>query len=131
LCDGENVIPWQVLKTTNKEMMVTKGPNTGGMGAYSPTPLITEELNEEIMQEIILPTLAELKRRNIEYKGFLYAGLMIDDQEIKVLEYNCRFGDPETQPILMRMKSDFLSLCLKAAKQELKENKSSGMKDLH
>ena len=72
------------------------------------------------MKEIIYPTLAELKRRNIEYKGFLYAGLMIDNQEIKVLEYNCRFGDPETQPILMRMKSDFLSLCLKAAKQELK-----------
>ena len=96
------------------------GLNTGGMGAYSPTPLISKELNEEIMKEIIYPTLAELKRRNIEYKGFLYAGLMIDDQEIKVLEYNCRFGDPETQPILMRMKSDFLSLCLKAAKQELK-----------
>ena len=120
LCDGENVIPLASSQDHKQRDDGDKGPNTGGMGAYSPTPLITKELNEEIMQEIILPTLDELKRRNIEYKGFLYAGLMIDDQEIKVLEYNCRFGDPETQPILMRMKSDFLRLCLKAAKQELK-----------
>ena len=120
LCDGENVIPLASSQDHKQRDDGDKGPNTGGMGAYSPTPLITEELNEEIMQEIILPTLDELKRRNIEYKGFLYAGLMIDGQEIKVLEYNCRFGDPETQPILMRMKSDFLRLCLKAAKQELK-----------
>ena len=120
LCDGENVIPLASSQDHKQRDDGDKGPNTGGMGAYSPTPLITEELNEEIMKEIIYPTLAELNRRNIEYKGFLYAGLMIDDQEIKVLEYNCRFGDPETQPILMRMKSDFLELCLKAAKQELK-----------
>ncbi len=120
LCDGENVIPLASSQDHKQRDDGDKGPNTGGMGAYSPTPLITEELNEDIMKEIIYPTLAELKRRNIEYKGFLYAGLMIDDQEIKVLEYNCRFGDPETQPILMRMKSDFLELCLKAAKQELK-----------
>ena len=120
LCDGENVIPLASSQDHKQRDDGDKGPNTGGMGAYSPTPLITEELNEEIMKEIIYPTLAELKRRNIEYRGFLYAGLMIDDQEIKVLEYNCRFGDPETQPILMRMKSDFLELCLKAAKQELK-----------
>ena len=120
LCDGENVIPLASSQDHKQRDDGDKGPNTGGMGAYSPTPLITKELNEEIMQEIIYPTLAELKRRNIKYKGFLYAGLMIDDQKIKVLEYNCRFGDPETQPILMRMKSDFLRLCLKAAKQELK-----------
>ena len=120
LCDGENVIPLASSQDHKQRDDGDKGPNTGGMGAYSPTPLITKELNEEIMQEIILPTLDELKRRNIEYKGFLYAGLMIDDQEIRVLEYNCRFGDPETQPILMRMKSDFLRLSLKAAKQELK-----------
>ena len=120
LCDGENVIPLASSQDHKQRDDGDKGPNTGGMGAYSPTPLITKELNEEIMQEIIIPTLDELKRRNIEYKGFLYAGLMIDGQEIKVLEYNCRFGDPETQPILMRMKSDFLELCLKAAKQKLK-----------
>ena len=71
------------------------------------------------MNKIIEPTLAELKNRGIRYKGFLYAGLMIENNEIKVLEYNCRFGDPETQPILMRMKSDFLKLCLKASKTEL------------
>ena len=120
LCDGESVIPLASSQDHKQRDDGDKGPNTGGMGAYSPTPLISKALNEEIIKEIIYPTLAELKRRNIEYKGFLYAGLMIDDQEIKVLEYNCRFGDPETQPILMRMKSDFLRLCLKAAKQELK-----------
>ena len=120
LCDGKNVISLASSQDHKQRDDGDKGPNTGGMGAYSPAPLITEELNEVIMKDIIHPTLAELKRRNIDYKGFLYAGLMIDEQKIKVLEYNCRFGDPETQPILMRMKSDFLSLCLKAAKQELK-----------
>ena len=120
LCDGKNVISLASSQDHKQRDDGDKGPNTGGMGAYSPAPLITEELNEEIMKNIIHPTLAELKRRNIDYKGFLYAGLMINKQKIKVLEYNCRFGDPETQPILMRMKSDFLSLCLKAAKQELK-----------
>ena len=120
LCDGKNVISLASSQDHKQRDDGDKGPNTGGMGAYSPAPLITEELNEEIMKDIIHPTLAELKRRNINYKGFLYAGLMINEQKIKVLEYNCRFGDPETQPILMRMKSDFLSLCLKAAKQELK-----------
>ena len=120
LCDGKNVISLASSQDHKQRDDGDKGPNTGGMGAYSPAPLITEELNEVIMKDIIHPTLAELKRRNIDYKGFLYAGLMINEQKIKVLEYNCRFGDPETQPILMRMKSDFLSLCLKAAKQELK-----------
>ena len=120
LCDGKSVIPLASSQDHKQRDDGDKGPNTGGMGAYSPAPLITEKLNEKIMNDIILPTLAELKRRDIDYRGFLYAGLMIDEQEIKVLEYNCRFGDPETQPILMRMKSDFLSLCLKAAKQELK-----------
>jgi phosphoribosylamine--glycine ligase len=120
LCDGKNVISLASSQDHKQRDDGDKGPNTGGMGAYSPAPLITEEINEVIMKDIIHPTLAELKRRNIDYKGFLYAGLMINEQKIKVLEYNCRFGDPETQPILMRMKSDFLSLCLKAAKQELK-----------
>ena len=120
LCDGKNVISLASSQDHKQRDDGDKGPNTGGMGAYSPAPLITEELYEKIMKDIIHPTLAELKRRNIDYKGFLYAGLMINEQKIKVLEYNCRFGDPETQPILMRMKSDFLSLCLKAAKQELK-----------
>ena len=120
LCDGKNVISLASSQDHKQRDDGDKGPNTGGMGAYSPAPLITKELNEEIMKDIIHPTLAELKRRNIDYKGFLYAGLMINEKKIKVLEYNCRFGDPETQPILMRMKSDFLSLCFKAAKQELK-----------
>ncbi|RZO98836.1 MAG: phosphoribosylamine--glycine ligase [Gammaproteobacteria bacterium] len=119
LCDGKNIIPLASSQDHKQRDDNDKGPNTGGMGAFSPTPLITEELNKKILDEIIKPTLDELNRRNIEYKGFLYAGLMIDKEVIKVLEYNCRFGDPETQPILMRMKSDFLDLCFKAAKAEL------------
>ena len=119
LCDGKNVIPLASSQDHKQRDDGDKGPNTGGMGAYSPTPLITNELSDEIMNKIIEPTLAELKNRGIKYKGFLYAGLMIEKNEIKVLEYNCRFGDPETQPILMRMKSDFLKLCLKASKTEL------------
>ena len=91
------------------------------MGAYSPTNLINEEMNEEILESIIKPTLEELKKRGITYKGFLYAGLMIDKNKITVLEYNCRFGDPETQPILMRMKSDFLEMCYKACEKKLND----------
>ena len=119
LCDGENIVPLASSQDHKQRDEGDKGPNTGGMGAFSPTPLITEEFNKKVLYEIIQPTLIELKRRNIVYKGFLYAGLMIDGEDIKVLEYNCRFGDPETQPILMRMKSDFLDLCFKAASKKL------------
>ena len=119
LCDGENIVPLASSQDHKQRDEGDKGPNTGGMGAFSPTPLITEEFNKKVLYEIIQPTLNELKRRNIVYKGFLYAGLMIDGEDIKVLEYNCRFGDPETQPILMRMKSDFLDLCFKAASKKL------------
>lgn len=88
------------------------GPNTGGMGAYSPAPIVTEALKLRVMNEIINPTLEGLKKDGIDYLGFLYAGLMIDGAgNPKILEYNCRFGDPETQPIMMRLESDFVELC--------------------
>jgi len=92
-----------------------RGPNTGGMGAYSPAPVVTPEMHERIMAEVIHPTVVGLESEGIPYTGFLYAGLMIAaDGTPKVLEYNCRFGDPETQPILMRLKSDLVELCLAA-----------------
>jgi len=91
------------------------GPNTGGMGAYSPAPVVTPEIHAKVMAEVILPTLAGMTKDGVPYTGFLYAGLMISpDGGIKVLEYNCRFGDPETQPIMMRLKSDLVELCLAA-----------------
>ncbi|MCU0835358.1 MAG: phosphoribosylamine--glycine ligase [Chromatiaceae bacterium] len=92
-----------------------RGPNTGGMGAYSPAPVVTAELHERIMAEVMRPTVAGLAAEGRPYLGFLYAGLMIaPDGTPKVLEYNCRFGDPETQPILMRLRSDLVALCLAA-----------------
>ena len=88
------------------------GPNTGGMGAYSPAPVVTPDIHARVMRDVIEPTLAGMAEDGLPYTGFLYAGLMIaPDGAIKVLEYNCRFGDPETQPIMMRMKSDLVELC--------------------
>tara|TARA_B100000029_G_scaffold486311_1_gene540529 strand:- start:6895 stop:8175 length:1281 start_codon:yes stop_codon:yes gene_type:complete len=88
-----------------------KGLNTGGMGAYSPVPFVNKELNEKILNQVIKPTVKGLKNEDVYYRGFLYAGLMIDENlEPKVLEYNCRFGDPETQPIMMRLDSDLFEL---------------------
>jgi len=88
------------------------GPNTGGMGAYSPAPVVTPDIHQRVLREVIEPTLAGMAKDGLPYTGFLYAGLMISpDGGIKVLEYNCRFGDPETQPIMMRLKSDLVELC--------------------
>ncbi len=99
-----------------------KGPNTGGMGAYSPAPVVTPEIHQRIMQEVIQPTLIGMSKEGNSYTGFLYAGLMISKTgQIKVLEYNCRFGDPETQPIMMRLKSDLVALCQSALRQELNQ----------
>ena len=99
-----------------------KGPNTGGMGAYSPAPVITPVLQQRIMQEIIYPTLQGLANEGMPYCGFLYAGLMISPQnEIFVLEFNCRLGDPETQPIMLRLQSDLVALCLAAIEQRLED----------
>jgi phosphoribosylamine--glycine ligase len=96
------------------------GPNTGGMGAYSPAPVVTAQIHERIMREIMVPTVAGLAAEGIAYTGFLYAGVMIGrDGTPRVLEFNCRFGDPETQPIMMRLKSDLVGLCVAALQGEL------------
>ena len=97
-----------------------QGPNTGGMGAYSPAPVVTQAIHDKVMAEVILPTLKGMSDDGLPYTGFLYAGLMISKNgAIKVLEYNCRFGDPETQPIMMRLKSDLIDLCFAALGQRL------------
>jgi phosphoribosylamine--glycine ligase len=91
------------------------GPNTGGMGAYSPAPVVTEAVYQRIMDEVILPTVRGMASEGHAYTGFLYAGIMIDSEGApKVIEYNCRFGDPETQPIMLRMQSDLVAHCLAA-----------------
>ncbi len=96
------------------------GPNTGGMGAYSPAPVVTPEIHQRVMDEVINPTLKGMREDGNEYTGFLYAGLMIGtDGSLKVLEYNCRFGDPETQPIMMRLQSDLVELCQAALNKSL------------
>ena len=122
LTDGKTVLPFassQDHKTRDNE---DKGPNTGGMGAYSPTPVVTSEVHERIMDQVITPTIEALAKEGIKYCGFLYAGLMVDkEHRIKVLEFNCRFGDPETQPILMRLESDLIELCYQASKGKLKK----------
>lgn len=106
--DGTNAIPLESLQDHKPLLDGDEGPNTGGMGAYSPAPVVTPELSEIIMSKVMMPTINALKEEGREYKGILYAGLMIDNSDIKVLEFNCRFGDPEAQPLLMRMKSDIV-----------------------
>ena len=95
------------------------GLNTGGMGAYSPAPIVTNELHKKILDEVMYPTMEGLIKEGSPYLGFLYAGLMIKDNKIKVLEFNCRFGDPETQPILLRLQSSLVELCKAAINDEL------------
>ena len=96
------------------------GPNTGGMGAYSPAPVVTDQVHQKIMQTVIMPTVKGMQSEGHPYTGFLYAGLMISPEGIpKVIEYNCRFGDPETQPIMMRLKSDLAELCMAALNKDL------------
>ncbi len=120
IADGKQALPMATSQDHKARDNGDLGPNTGGMGAYSPAPFVTEQLHKKIMAEIIEPTLAGLDADGIPYTGFLYAGLMITKQgDIKVLEYNCRFGDPETQPIMMRLKSDLVELCFAALNQTL------------
>ncbi len=95
------------------------GPNTGGMGAYCPAPIVTKEVLEKVEKQIVVPTIKGLNSEGINYRGVLYVGLMIDEGEVKVLEYNCRFGDPETQPVLMKMKSDIVPLFMEIAEGQL------------
>lgn len=111
MVDGEHVLPLATSQDHKRLLDGDRGPNTGGMGAYSPAPVVTPERHARILREIILPTVAGMRADGVPYTGFLYAGLMIDGQgNAKVLEYNCRMGDPETQPIMMRLKSDLLTL---------------------
>ncbi|MEW6615057.1 MAG: phosphoribosylamine--glycine ligase [Thermodesulfobacteriota bacterium] len=106
--DGKYVIPLPSSQDHKPIFDEDKGPNTGGMGAYSPVPIVTESLHKQIMKEIIQPTISGMASEGRKYKGVLYAGLMITNGWAKVLEFNARFGDPETQPLLMRMKSDII-----------------------
>lgn len=123
LVDGTDVAPLATSQDHKARDEGNRGPNTGGMGAYSPTPLITSELHQRVLEEIIQPTVRGLASEGMRYRGFLYAGLMLDPEgNPKVLEYNCRFGDPETQPIMMRLDSDLLELCLAATEGCLDEN---------
>jgi phosphoribosylamine---glycine ligase len=117
--DGENIVPMVSAQDHKRVFDGDKGPNTGGMGAYSPAPIITEKLNVEILETILKPTVAALKRMGIIYKGVLYAGLMITKEGPKVIEYNCRFGDPETQVVLPRLKTDFVNICMAVAQGKL------------
>lgn len=125
MVDGEHVEPMATSQDHKRVGEQDKGLNTGGMGAYSPAPVVTPEIHQRVMEQIIYPTVRGMAAENNVYKGFLYAGLMIDKQgQPKVIEFNCRFGDPETQPIMMRMKSDLVELCLQACAGKLDEIQS-------
>jgi phosphoribosylamine--glycine ligase len=111
MVDGKNILPLATSQDHKRLLDQDQGPNTGGMGAYSPAPVVTPAIHAKVMREIIKPTVDGMAKDGIPYTGFLYAGLMISPNgEVKTLEFNCRMGDPETQPILMRLKSDFLTL---------------------
>ena len=111
MADGKTALPMATSQDHKRLLDADQGPNTGGMGAYSPAPVVTPEIHGRVMREVINPTIAGMAADGIVFTGFLYAGLMIrPDGTLRVLEFNCRFGDPETQPIMMRLKSDYLSL---------------------
>ena len=125
IADGKHALAMATSQDHKARDNGDKGPNTGGMGAYSPAPIVTPEIHQRVMHEVIEPTLKGMAADGLPYTGFLYAGLMISpDGAIKVLEYNCRFGDPETQPIMMRLKSDLVELCVAALAGNL-DNTSS------
>ncbi len=111
MCDGEHVLPLATSQDHKRLLDGDAGPNTGGMGAYSPAPVVTPEIHARVLREVIAPVMAGMKKEGVTYTGFLYAGLMIDAAgHIKVLEFNCRMGDPETQPIMLRLKSDLAGI---------------------
>eukprot|EP00903_Cladosiphon_okamuranus_P004313 g4311.t1 len=120
IADGENVLPMATSQDHKRVGEGDTGPNTGGMGAYSPAPVVTQDIHDRIMTEVIMPTVQGMASEGNDYTGFLYAGLMImADGTPKVIEYNCRFGDPETQPIMMRLRSDLVELCQAALDKKL------------
>lgn len=120
MVDGESVVPFASSQDHKARDDGDKGPNTGGMGAYSPAPVVTDTMHQRIMDSVIMPTVRGMMEDGLRYRGFLYAGVMIGEDGVpKVLEFNCRFGDPETQPIMMRLKSDMVDLCLAACQGRL------------
>lgn len=120
MVDGKNVLPFATSQDHKRVGDGDTGPNTGGMGAYSPAPVVTPEIHQRVMDEVIMPTVEGMAKEDTPYTGFLYAGLMImADGTPKVIEYNCRFGDPETQPIMLRLESDLVALCLAACDGKL------------
>ena len=120
MVDGKNVLPFATSQDHKRAFNGDLGPNTGGMGAYSPAPVVTADIHQRIMDEVIFPTVNGMASEGNPYTGFLYAGLMIAaDGTPKVIEYNCRFGDPETQPIMLRLQSDLVELIEAANRQEL------------
>jgi phosphoribosylamine--glycine ligase len=122
MVDGEHVLPMATSQDHKRIGDGDTGPNTGGMGAYSPAPVVTAAVHQRVMDEIILPTVRGMAAEGNAYTGFLYAGLMISPQgEPKVIEYNCRFGDPETQPIMLRLQSDLVALCNAALDGQLNQ----------
>ena len=114
LCDGENVLPLAGAQDHKRAFDGDEGPNTGGMGAYSPAPVLTAEVERKAIERIVRPTVAAMRARGMPYVGVLYAGLMIKDGEPKLIEYNCRFGDPECQALMLRLKSDLLPALIAA-----------------
>jgi len=123
ICDGETVLPLASSQDHKRLLDNDLGPNTGGMGAYSPAPIVSPDIHNKIMNEVILPTIAGMKKDGIKFTGFLYAGLMIDKKnKIKTLEFNCRMGDPETQPILFRLKGDLFKILFDASRSRLNEH---------
>ncbi len=119
MCDGKNVLPLATSQDHKRLLDADAGPNTGGMGAYSPAPVVTPQVHARAMREIILPTIKGMEKDGIPFTGFLYAGLMIDAAgQVKTLEFNCRMGDPETQPIMLRLKSDLLDVLLAATEPQ-------------
>jgi len=120
MVDGDNILPMATSQDHKARDNADKGPNTGGMGAYSPAPIVSPLVFNDVMEKVIKPTVEAMKAEGMPYTGFLYAGLMIDHKGMtKVLEYNCRFGDPETQPIMMRLKSNLAKLCISATQGAL------------
>ena len=120
MCDGKNVVALATSQDHKRLLDHDEGPNTGGMGAYSPAPVVTAQVHARAMREVIMPTIKGMEKDGIPYTGFLYAGLMIDEKgQPKTLEFNCRMGDPETQPIMMRLKSDLVDVMLAATSEKL------------
>ena len=126
MADGEHILPLATSQDHKARDEGDQGPNTGGMGAYSPAPVITEALHKTAMETVIRPTIRGMAEQGMPFTGFLYAGLMVSPEgETKVLEFNVRFGDPETQPIMMRLQSDLAALCLAAVNGTLHEVEAS------